>query len=311
MASHLADLRPRLRRSDDLTASMGGLARWSDRVRRLRWLGCSAFASPPAEKEWLLFPFYHWVLDDERRVFADQLRYLRRFGDIIGLDEAMEALRNPGGLGGRYFCITFDDGFKNWITNALPVLTELQVPATFFVPTQYIGLDLDRDWTDIGPFYQRSWSQYERFFEFLTWDECRQIATAGFTIGSHTHSHRRLSQLTLSEVEKEMSISKGILERELGKPCRHFSCPWGKAGRDFDAAKHPEIARKLGFETFLTTEIGLNRNGDSPYAVRRIGTDPDLGCLRLRYALFPSWFRSLQCRLTRDERAASCPLAVT
>src|SRR5208282_6129338 len=146
--------------------------------------------------------------------------------------DAVSALQSPAGIGGRYFCVTFDDGFKHGFTNAAPLLIKFKVPAAFFIPTQYIGLDLDRDWQEIAPFYERSWSEYEGVFEFLDWDQCRQLAAAGFTIGSHTHSLRRLTALPPEEAEKELTRSKREIETRLGRPCRHFCCPWGKRGWD-------------------------------------------------------------------------------
>ncbi len=113
--------------------------------KSLTWLE-TTLQPPSIGGEWVHFPMYHHVLDDERRGFDRQLRYLRRFGDFLDADDAVDALARPGGIGGRYFCITFDDGFKDSLTNALPVLIDRKCPAIFFLATDYIGLDLDADW---------------------------------------------------------------------------------------------------------------------------------------------------------------------
>jgi peptidoglycan/xylan/chitin deacetylase (PgdA/CDA1 family) len=270
-----------LRKGLSLPSRIGGeLCRWG-------WAAAGLLATPPQEKEWILFQFYHWVLDDERHAFARQLRSLRQHGDFIGLDDAVAALRSRHGIGGKYFCVTFDDGFRNCFTNAAPILTELKVPAAFFVPTQYIGLDLDRDWERIAPFYRRSWSRYGGVFEFLSWAECRQMAAAGFVIGSHTHSHVRLTSLSNMQAERELRLSKQMIEEQISQPCHHFCSPWGKRQRDFDPLVHPLMARKLGYSSFLTTDDGINRSGDSPFLIRRIGCDAELRPGMLRYSLFP------------------------
>ena len=288
MSNHPNTPRPRLRRRSDLRAGQSLRGRIDDQSRRLARSAFGLFSRPPPEKEWILFQFYHWVLDDEREAFRRQLKFLRRYGDFSSLDDAVAALQSPSGIGGRYFCVTFDDGFKNWFTNAVPVLKELGVPAAFFLPTKYIGLDLDADWEQVAPFYQRSWKKYGGFFDFLNWDECRQMAAAGFTFGSHTHSHPRLTSLEPAEAELELLLSKQAIEAQLGQTCRHFCCPWGKAGKDFDPALHPDMARRLGYVSFLTTEYGLNFSGDSSFAIRRIGSEPDVGPSTLRYCLFAS-----------------------
>jgi peptidoglycan/xylan/chitin deacetylase (PgdA/CDA1 family) len=243
------------------------------------------FSLRPRGREWILFPFYHWVLDDERESSSRQLRSLRQWGDFITLDQAVDAMDQSSSLGGAYFCLTFDDGFRNCMTNAVPVLQDMGIPAAFFVPTKFIGLSLDGNWDQIAPFYRRSWSKYRRFFEFLTWEDCRRMVAAGFTVGSHTHSHIRLAEASLIDAERELADSKHIIEKELGKPCRHFCCPWGQPGKDFDPAIHPELARRLGYASFSTTQEGANHPRQSPFHIRRNDVAPDQGSLLFRYSI--------------------------
>lgn len=297
--------RPRLRTQNQLWEGLNLFQSLQHRAKYVALSGMGAFVSPPLEKEYILFLFYHWVLDDEQRAFRGQLQFLREHGDFIGLDDAVRALQSPSGIGGRYFCVTFDDGFKNWHTNAAPVLSDLRVPAAFFLPTKYIGLDLDKDWDRIAPFYRRSWSGLGRYFEFLNWNECREISAAGFTIGSHTHTHPRLVDLSMAEAEEEMRVSKSILEDRLGRSCDHFCCPWGKVGKDFDPIRHGQLARKVGYKSFLTTEDGLNLKGTSPFHIRRTATEPYTGLLWMRYGLFPSVFKSLRAKLRKREPLGS------
>lgn len=269
------------------------------RLERLREAALNAartaagvFCRPPDGRDWILFQFYHWVLDDEREAFRRQLKTLQCYGDFISLDEAIAQMRSPAGIRGRQFCVTFDDGFRHCYTNAAPVLKELGIPAAFFLPTRYIGLALPNDWGQIAPFYQHAWTRQKYYFEFLNWDECRELAARGFTIGSHTHTHARLASVSLSEAESELRLSKQVIEEQIGIPCRHFCCPWGKSRRDFDPSVHPQMASTLGYDSFLTTDYGVNRKGDSPLFIRRIGSIPAQGPLRLRYSLFGSWIHS-------------------
>lgn len=264
---------------------------WLDRlyggIRRQAWSAIGSLARPPAEKEWIRFQFYHWVLDDQRVSFSRQLRFFRQYGDFLSLDEAIAAMESPSGLGGRYFCLTFDDGFKNCITNAVPVLVEENVPAAFFVATHYVGLDFEKDWERIAPFYDQSWNRLDGGFEFLDWDDLRRMAVNGFTIGSHTCSHARLARLSPADAELELARSKEELQEKLRLDCRHFCCPWGKQGRDYNPDVHPAMAQKLGYASFLTTDEGVIYAGGSPFAIPRIGyDDPSLSPSALRYATF-------------------------
>ena len=91
--------------------------------------------------ECIYFPCYHHVLDDERKGFERQILFLKNVGEFISLNHAVELLREKKKIGGRYFCITFDDGFKNFLTNAKPILHGNSCPGAIFVPTSHIGSD--------------------------------------------------------------------------------------------------------------------------------------------------------------------------
>lgn len=242
-----------------------------------------------ANDDWVIFPYYHYVLDDERRAFERQLRYMRRFGQFLSLDDALDALRDPAGINGRFFCLSFDDGLKTCITNALPILLDFNCPAAFYVPTDYVGSDLDADWSRVQRFYEKAKS-YVLPMEFLDWDDCRALDAAGMTIGSHTCSHTRLVGLSPAELARELGDSKTRIEQELGKPCKHFACPWGRPGRDFNPAEHVSFIKNAGYESMLTTRRGANRSGTDPFAVLRQEFLANEGPSMLRY-MFARWHR--------------------
>lgn len=86
----------------------------------------------------------------------------------------------------------------------------------------------------------------------MSWDEIREFARDPLvTIGAHTRHHLALAKLTDDEVRAEMVESIARIERELGRPCRHFSYPYGDATsagpREFS------LARDLGIATAVTT----------------------------------------------------------
>ncbi len=119
--------------------------------------------------------------------------------------------------------------------------------------------------------------------DFLSWDDCRAMVEAGMTIGAHTCSHVRLTDLEPEELGRQLRESKAIIEEELGTPCDHFACPWGRPGRDFDPACHPNLVRDLGYRSFLTTSRGPNLSGTDPFAIRREEAVASEGTWLLRY----------------------------
>jgi peptidoglycan/xylan/chitin deacetylase (PgdA/CDA1 family) len=90
----------------------------------------------------------------------------------------------------------------------------------------------------------------------MSWNELREFADDPLvTIGAHTRGHYALAKLDDEEARAEMAGSIARIENELGRPCRHFSYPYGcarSAGeREF------RIAKELGVETAVTTRRGL------------------------------------------------------
>jgi peptidoglycan/xylan/chitin deacetylase (PgdA/CDA1 family) len=110
----------------------------------------------------------------------------------------------------------------------------------------------------------------------MTWDELRELARDPLvTIGAHTRRHFALAKLSASEAAAEMAGSIERVTAELGRPCRHFSYPYGCA----DSAGHREfdLAEQLGLTTAVTTRKGviLRRHARTPTALPRFSLNGD------------------------------------
>jgi len=241
--------------------------------------GLSLGRSPAATSGWVRFPFYHHVFDDERKDFERQLDFMAGHGDFIGLDDAVAMLAAGDPIDGRYFCITFDDGFKNWHTNAMPVLLDKNAPAAFFLVTGYIGTSVEHDRERLLGFYDSG----DLLMEFLDWDDCREMISAGMTFGSHTVNHVHLADLDEAGVEAELKGSKQAIETELSRACDHFCCPFGREGIDFLAHRDPDIARRVGYKSFLSGHRGAMTQGGSEMMVKRDHLLAGWGNYQLRY----------------------------
>ncbi len=191
------------------------------------------------------------------------------FGDFISLDDAVDILERRGRFGGCYFCLTFDDGYKNCLTNAMPILVERGCVAAVYLQTEDIGLDREDGYDLTTEQARRRMGGGEVPVEFLNWDDCRALRKAGMILGSHTHTHARLGELSEEAAEQELRLSKDRIEKELRAPCRHFAAPWGRPGLDYDPALHPLLAKRVGYSSFATTQRGANRSGSDPYHLRR------------------------------------------
>ena len=205
---------------------------------------------------------YHRVPADAMRGLSGHLTSLRNYGEFIRPDQALDLLAG-GSFDGRYFLATFDDGYQCTLTNALPVLLEHNVTALMFVTSDFLT----------NPPHDG----------FLTKDGCLQWLQAGMAIGSHTATHRRLSDLANSEVLSELTRSRAVLSQLAGADVRHFACPWGTPDIDFRRDREPVMAAAVGYSSFFTTSRGPARALVDPMCLPRDVMEPQWGRWQLRY----------------------------
>jgi peptidoglycan/xylan/chitin deacetylase (PgdA/CDA1 family) len=99
----------------------------------------------------------------------------------------------------------------------------------------------------------------------LTWDQVREMSDAGVEIGSHTVNHPLLTYEDASSVERELMLSKQVLEEKLGKKVRAFAYPNG------DWNEHVrEQAAKAGYGCAFTTQPSWHGRCENPYTISRI-----------------------------------------
>jgi peptidoglycan/xylan/chitin deacetylase (PgdA/CDA1 family) len=152
------------------------------------------------------------VLSTTPEEFAWQMAELaRRAIRVVRLDEI------AGSAGA--VALTFDDGYRNFLTAALPVLERWGYPATVFVITGYVG----RENSYPGQFVESPRQP------LLTWDELEEIAGRGVEVGAHTVNHVWLSRLSRERAREEIRRSQETLEERLGRRVRSFSYPFGDA----------------------------------------------------------------------------------
>lgn len=111
----------------------------------------------------------------------------------------------------------------------------------------------------------------------MDWDEVRELARDPLvTIGAHTRSHLPLARLSLAEARFEIETSIARVERELGRPCRHFSFPYGD--EQSVSAREYALAREAGVATAVTARKGplRPRDGLAMTALPRLSLSGDL-----------------------------------
>jgi len=184
--------------------------------------------------------------------FVWQMRMLRLLG-YRGL--SMRDLE-PYLLGekhGKVVGLTFDDGYQNNLTHALPVLQKNGFTATCYGVSSMIGGT--NSW-DRGIVAEKS---------LMTLDDWIAWRDAGMDIGSHTRTHAKLTELTPEQARDQITRSKQELEQAVGCEVRHFCYPYG-----WYAPEHRAMAQEAGYVSATTTHRGRVHPGSDLYTLRRI-----------------------------------------
>ncbi len=132
-----------------------------------------------------------------------------------------EALVSPPA--GKLLVVTFDDAHASVWEHARGAMERLGIPGTVYVPTDYAGGDRPMGWAGYDAWLG---TEHESELACMSWPQLRELATAGWEIGSHTCSHPRLSQLGSAEIATELRDSRRICEEQSGAPCRSIAYPY-------------------------------------------------------------------------------------
>jgi len=150
-------------------------------------------------------------------IFDEQMAWLCESGfQVVALETALQKLKQRADLR-RCLVLTFDDGYADFLEHAAPVLGKYGLPATVFVVTGKLGRKSD-------------WHRFSPSRWLLSLEDLRGLRQAGYSIGSHTHSHSELPRLPAPDLEAELRASRDFLETQLGVSPIFFSYPYRTFG---------------------------------------------------------------------------------
>lgn len=185
--------------------------------------------------------------------FARQMALLRLLGYRgVSMSELEPYLR--GEKSGKVVGLTFDDGYRNNLEHALPVLQRNGFSATCYAVSD--------------PFEGRNaWDEDKGMPQkpLFTPDDMRAWVAGGMELGAHTRHHADLTAVDAEVARDEIAGCKRELEAIIGREVRHFCYPYGRY-----KAEHREMAREAGYITATTTERARARPEDDAFELPRV-----------------------------------------
>jgi peptidoglycan/xylan/chitin deacetylase (PgdA/CDA1 family) len=162
--------------------------------------------------------------------FAAQMDWLARNNyHTITTEDLYAYLKGMRGLPSRPVILTFDDGYADFYTTALPILRSHDFTAVAYVVSSFVG----------QPGY-------------MTATQVREADRSGMEIGSHSVTHPDLARMPIGAVRQQLSGSKDYLERLLGHPVMSFCYPSGRV----NAMVAAEVGN-AGYHDATTTRFGF------------------------------------------------------
>jgi peptidoglycan/xylan/chitin deacetylase (PgdA/CDA1 family) len=162
-------------------------------------------------------------------------------------------VNGQGKLPSKPVLLTFDDGYTDNFTYALPLLKQYNMKGTVFVVAGGVGNFC-------------SWLEKHDCNRLMTWEQLNTWLKAGMEVGAHTVNHPMLSRLSEDEILYELKTSKEVLEMKLKTKVDYLCYPYG----DFDD-RVKTLAKEAGYKGALAIFDQVSLSREDLYAIPRIG----------------------------------------
>lgn len=188
--------------------------------------------------------------------FEAHLKELKSGGyNVVALADLVAAVRDKRPLPDRAIAITIDDAFASVYREAWPRLKAAGFPFTVFVATAQLAAAPGG--------------------EYMTWDQVREMATAGVAVENHSVHHAHLADQGAARVAAEMAEASARFEKELGfRPTLH-AYPYGEASAAVIGA-----AKAAGFKAAFGQHSGVVHDASNFYYLPRFAMNESFGSLQ-------------------------------
>mgnify|MGYP001490218297 FL=1 len=175
----------------------------------------------------------------------------RKRYNILPITEIVQKINDRKKLPDFTVGISIDDAYSSVYEKAWPLLREAKIPFTLFISTDVV----DRQATG-----------------YMSWDQIRELKSAGVTIGSQTKSHKHLPLISIEDVKQEIDKANFRISREIGSRPDLFAYPYG----EYNSSVR-QLIKDRGFKAAFTQSSGALNNSSDKFALPRFALNERYG----------------------------------
>jgi glycosyltransferase involved in cell wall biosynthesis/peptidoglycan/xylan/chitin deacetylase (PgdA/CDA1 family) len=217
---------------------------------------------------------YHLVLNEDRRLFEDHIRFLKDNFVVTSVSEVLRTASEAKDKNEYCAAITFDDGFRILMTDCLEVLEKNGVKASFYIPTSFVELSCDPE--RAAKFSLRS-HYYNLPLEPMRPEDLKLLVDHGHEVGSHGREHISLNMFSHQAAELELKKSKTLISKWTDKEPEGFAYPYGYV--QSSVGQPAEWVQAAGYKYAVTLKRGIVQRSSNPFLLPR---DHAEGCWSVR-----------------------------
>ena len=176
----------------------------------------------------LLSLMYHHCNSDEfsnsKKILEEHLKFISENYKTVSCGDKFSIFKTD-------LLLVFDDGFFDFYYYVYPLLKKYNLKAVLSVPTKYILDDISME-SEKRLSIKHHDMIYNpdaiKYAPFCTWKEIKEMSDSRYVeIASHSINHHNLTKISLDEVERELKLSKKIIEKQIDKEIFTFTYPYG------------------------------------------------------------------------------------
>ena len=206
----------------------------------------------------------------EAEHFEDHIRLIKESGyrcwTVSGL---LDALKIDPDAARNAVVITFDDGFRDFYTDALPILMKYGATATLYVVTGAVG--------GTSSWLSQSGEGSRRM---LDWRQIKEMHDLGVEVGAHTITHPQLDGIPVERAREEIAASKHTLEDKLGVAVRSFAYPYGFYNRSVRG-----LVDEACYDSACAVRYAMSSAADDRFALARHIVRQGAGAIHIKALL--------------------------